>query len=70
MSSPDGTTNSNTPVTATSGAESSSHGRALPCLVRVRSMTYPMMTLVTASMTFEMTGKTTKNSPPNPKTSV
>ena len=35
---PEGTVKSNMPVTATSGAESSSQGRALPCFVRVRSM--------------------------------
>ena len=34
-----GTVNSSTPVIATRGAESKSHGRAFPCFVLVRSMT-------------------------------
>ena len=38
VSEPLGTVNSRIPVTASSGADSSSHGRALPSLVRVRSM--------------------------------
>ena len=36
---PLGTTNSKTPDTANSGADSNSHGLALPCFVRVRSIT-------------------------------
>ena len=71
---PLGTTNSNTPVTATSGADKSSHGRALPCAVRVRSITAPIITLVMASIILDTMGNTTKNMPPQtvpkPKTSV
>ena len=59
---------------AKKGALNSSQGRAFPCLVLVRSMIQPITTLVIASMIFEMTGKMTKNNPPQrnpkPKTSV
>ena len=59
-----GTVKSRMPVIVSSGALSSSQGLALPCAVRVRSMTYPMMTLVMASMILEMMGKMTRNAPP------
>ena len=39
VSEPLGTVNSRMPVTASSGADSSSQGRALPSFVWVRSMT-------------------------------
>ena len=59
-----GTVKSRMPVTVNSGALSSSQGLALPCAVRVRSMIYPIMTLVMASMILEIMGKTTRNAPP------
>lgn len=52
-----GTVKSRMPVTVNSGALSSSQGLALPCAVRVRSMIYPIMTLVMASMILEIMGK-------------
>ena len=59
-----GTVNSRMPVTGTRNAESSSHGRALPSLVFVRSMICPMMTFVIASMILDTIGNTVRNTPP------
>ena len=65
VSFPLGTVNRRMPETATNGALSNSHGRALPWAVRVRSMMYPMITLVMASMTLDTTGNTAKKAPPH-----
>ena len=60
-----GTVNSKMPVTVKRGADKSSQGLAFPSRVRVRSMAYPMTTLVMASMIFETIGKNTRNAPPH-----
>ena len=60
-----GTANSKMPVTGIRIADSSSHGRALPSRVRVRSISCPMTTLVTASMILEAMGNTIRNAPPH-----
>ena len=60
-----GTVNSSTPVTATSGADSNSQGRALPPLMRVRSMICPIMRFVTASIALLMMGNRARNDPPH-----
>ena len=65
MSDAFGTVNSRIAVTVISGADSSSHGRALPSFVLVRSMICPMTMFVIASMTLLMIGKIVKNSPPH-----
>ena len=64
VSLPLGTVKSRIAVRGTRKAERKSQGLALPSLVLVRSMTWPMMILVTASMTFEMMGKMARNRPP------
>ncbi len=64
VSLPSGTVKSKIPVTGSKKADSSSQGRAFPSGVLVRSMICPMITLVIASITLEMMGKTVKNSPP------
>ena len=53
------------PVIGSNTAAKSKYGLAFPCLVRVWSIKYPIMTLVMASITFEMIGKTIKNMPPH-----
>ena len=60
-----GTVKSRIAVIVISGAETSSQGRALPSFVLVRSMIWPMTTLVTASMTLETMGKIVRNMPPH-----
>ena len=60
-----GTVKSRTPVIGTRTAESSSQGRALPSFVLVRSMTWPMMMFVIASMIFDTIGKTVRKAPPH-----
>ncbi len=58
-----GTVNNSIPLIATSGAENRSQGRALPCLVRVLSIIYPITMFVIASIIFDTIGKATKNNP-------
>ena len=60
-----GTVNRRIAVIVTSGADSSSHGRALPSLVLVRSITCPITTFVIASMILDTIGKIVKNAPPH-----
>ena len=64
VSLPLGTVKSRMPVMGTRKADRKSQGLALPSFVRVRSMTWPMMMFVMASMTLEMMGKIARKRPP------